>query len=415
MSRKRHIFSGPLAAAFFAAAFAGALSERALAADLKIGVVGPLSGPAANSGISMRQAYEAAVAQVNKDGGIEVDGEKRQVKLIFEDSASRPEVGVSAAQKLLTRDNVDILVGDTIASSVTLAIMEIAPSFGKFVMSGQPVSIEIAKKIKSDPKRFANFWKSSFNSDAYARTLYETVDDLIKKNAFAPKAKKIAFIVEDTDYGKSNVEYTEPLFKEAGWTVSSSETVPLGYADFYPQLSKLRGDPPDVLISIFTSVNSGIALVKQIKEQGLKPLHLAVYYPIRPEFLPGAGEAANGLLWTPLFFDPANNPKHKEFAEMFKGLVGVDGNGDHAQGYCQMTMLLNNIKAAGSIKPDKLSEAFAKTDSTCVIARYVYDTEIHTPKVGPEYLPVPMAQIQNGVSFAVWPSTAATSEFKPLE
>src|SRR5690606_21055317 len=148
---------------------------------------------------------------------------------------------------------------------------------------------------------------------------------------------------------------------------------PLGHADFYPQLSKLRGDEPDVLISIFTSVNSGIALVKQIKEQGLKSLHLAVYYPIRPEFLEGAGDTANGLLWTPLFFDPVNNPKHKEFAEMFKELSGVDGNGDHAQGYCQMTMLLDNIKKAGSIEPAKLSEAFAKTDFECVIARLAYD------------------------------------------
>ena len=59
--------------------------------------------------------------------------------------------------------------------------------------------------------------------------------------------KKIAFIVEDTDYGKSNVEYTLPLFKNDGWTVAANETVPLGYADFYPQLSKLRGKPKHVL------------------------------------------------------------------------------------------------------------------------------------------------------------------------
>lgn len=408
---KGGILGCALAATLAGATFAGAAS----AADITIGVIGPLSGPAANSGISMRQAYEAAAAQVNKDGGIEIGGEKSEIKLIFEDSASRPEMGVSAAQKLLTRDNVDILVGDTISSSVTLALMEVAPSFGKFMMSGQPVSIEIAKKIKSDPERFGNFWKSSFNSDAYANTLFSTVQDLIEKGGVNADNKKVAFIVEDTDYGKSNVEYTEPLFEEAGWSISSSETVPLGHADFYPQLSKLRGDEPDVLISIFTSVNSGIALVKQIKEQDLKSLHLAVYYPIRPEFLEGAGAAANGLLWTPLFFDPVNNPKHKEFAEMFKEVSGVDGNGDHAQGYCQMTMLLDNLKKAGSIEPAKLSEAFAKTDFECVIARLAYDTETHTPKIGPDYFPVPMAQIQDGVSFAIWPSTTATSEFKAAE
>src|SRR5690606_31892062 len=111
-----------------------------------------------------------------------------------------------------------------------------------------------------------NFWKSSFNSDAYAQALHGTVQSLVKDGKVKPAKKTIAFIVEDTDYGKSNVEYAMPLFKQDGWSVVANEAVPLGHADFYPPLSKLRSDKPDVLISIFTSVNSGIALVKQIKE-----------------------------------------------------------------------------------------------------------------------------------------------------
>lgn len=391
------------------------LATTALAAEVTIGVIGPLSGPAAQSGISMRQAYEAAAAQVNKEGGVQVDGEKKTIKLLFEDSASRPEVGVSAAQKLLSRDKVDILVGDTIASSVTLAIMEVVPSYGKFAMSGQPVSIDIAKKIQSDSKRFANFWKSSFNSDAYAQAVFSSTKDFISAGAFKPKNKKIAFVFEDTDYGKSNAEYMIPLFEKDGWKVSSKEVVPLAQADFYPQLSKLRADEPDMIVSIFTSVNSGIALVKQIQEQGLKSLHMAVYYPIRPEFLAGAGSAANGLLWTPFFFDPEKNDKHKAFAAQFKKLAKVAGNGDHAQGYCEMTLLLNNLKAAGSVDPAKLSEAFAKSDTSCVIGRYVYDTELHTPRTGSDYIPIPIAQIQNGTSVAIWPSTVATAKFKPAQ
>src|SRR5690606_30571814 len=92
----------------FAATLIGAttagMAGSASARDITIGVIGPLSGPAANSGISMRQAYEVVAEQVNKAGGIEIGGAKSKIKLIFEDSASRPEVGVSAAQKLLTRD-----------------------------------------------------------------------------------------------------------------------------------------------------------------------------------------------------------------------------------------------------------------------------------------------------------------------
>ena len=391
---------------------AAALTGSPVMAEITIGVTGPLSGPAANTGISMRQAYEVGAAEVNDAGGVKIGDETHQVELIFEDSASRPEMGVSAAQKLLTRDNVDILIGDSLASSVTLAIMEVVPSFGKFTMSGQPVSIEIAKKIESNPERYAAFWKASFNSDAYGKALYETVEYLENKSLVTNEDKTVAFIVEDTDYGKSNIEFTAPHFRDAGWTVVAEETVPLGHADFYPQLSKLRADEPDVLISIFTSVNSGIALVKQMAEQGLDPLHMGVYYPMRNEFLEGAGPAAEGMLWTPLMFDPAHNESHKKFAEMFKERSGLEANADHAQGYCQMRMLLDNVERAGSVEADALSKAFATTDYSCVVARYVYDTETHTPKTGGEYLPVPMAQVQDGTNLVIFPESAATAEYR---
>lgn len=385
----------------------------AQADDLKIGVIGPLSGPAAVSGLSMQDAIKARVSQVNDAGGLELDGEKRQIELIFEDSASRPEQGVSAAQKLLTRDDVDILIGDTISSSVTLAIMEVSASFGKFTMSGQPVSIEIAKKVKAQPERFANFWKTGFNSDNYGATLYETVKMMVDDGTLTPKNKTVAFVVEDTDYGKSNMEYAKPLFEAGGWTVSSSETVSLGYADFYPQISKLRGDEPDVVISVFTSVNSGIALVKQLKEQGLTSRHIAIYYPIRGEFLEGAGKSADGLLWSPLIFDAVNNKSHAEFAEMFKGMTGVAANGDHAMGWCQMSVLINALDKAGSAEPAKISEAMKATDFPCSVGRYVFDPETHSPLGGADYLPAPTAQIQDGVSYVVWPKAAATREVDP--
>ncbi|MBB3808054.1 ABC transporter substrate-binding protein [Pseudochelatococcus contaminans] len=367
-------------------------SPAAFAAEVKIGVVGPLTGPAATSGIAMRDAYQFVADEVNAAGGIDLNGEKTTLKLIFEDSASRPEIGVSAAQKLLTRDNVDLLVGDTFASSVTIALMDVAASYGKFVMSGQPVSSEIARKVESDPKRFANFWKASWNSDAYAKAVFEAVEGLTAAGKFSPEGKKIAFVFEDTDYGKSNTEFAVPLFKEAGWSEVGHEAVPLGHSDFYPQLSKLRGAKPDVLVSIFTSVNSGVALTRQIKETGLDSLHVAIYYPLRPEFHQGVGADSEKMLWTPMLYDPVNNEKHKALFDLMES-KGVAATGDHAQGYCQFAMLVDNLKRAGTYEPAKLSEAFAQTDFDCYTGRFVYDTANHTPKIGPEFLPVAVAQV----------------------
>ena len=77
-----------------------------------------------------------------------------------------------------------------------------------------------------------------------------------------------------------------------------------------------------------------------------------------------------------------------------------------------MAMLMENLKRAGTAEPAKLSEAFATTDFPCYTGRFVYDIKNHTPKIGADFLPVAVAQIQDGVSKAVWPPSAATAEFK---
>ena len=390
-------------------------AQMAGAEKIKIGAVGPLTGPAATLGISMKQALESVAADVNDGGGIVIDGKKRQFEFIFADSQSRPEVGVSATQKLLTRDKVDIIFHSLIHSSVALAAMELAPSYSNILfMSGQNVSIEIAKKIKKNPKKYANVWKLGFNSDAYAQTVFGTIDQLVKDGKISPKNKTLAFISEDTDYSKSNVNFTIPLFEKAGWKVTANEYVSLGHADFYPQLSKLRANEPDVLVSIFTSANSGIALVKQLKEQGIKSTHIGIPYPNYSEFMTLVKDSdfAEGLLSTPLMFDPVNNSEHKAFEDRMSKYLNVKITQDHAFGLCDAQLLFANLKRAGSLDIEVLTKAFKTTDFKCLLGRWVFDQESHSPLVGADYLAVPASQIQNRVHYVVWPKSIATSEYK---
>lgn len=399
---------------FGLAVMVGGAGAAAAAEPIKIGAIGPLSGPAATSGIAMQKGWEYVAEQVNSEGGIEIGGEMRPIEMIFEDCQSRPEVGVSAAQKLLTRDNVDILVGDLLHSSVTLAIMELAPSFNdRIFYSGQPVSIEIAKKIATDKEKYGNFWKFDFNSDAYASTIHQTVGMLMADGAFEPNNKTLAFIIEDTDYGKSNVEYTVPLFEADGWTVTANEAVQIGHADFFPQLSKLRADEPDLLVSIFTAPNSGVALVKQMEEQGIASLHMGIYYPSLDEFLEGAGDAGNGLLFSPLLFDVDFNPEHQAFSEKMETFLGEPPSGDHAFGVCNAALMMDALKRAGSTEVGALGKAMAETDFECVLGRWVFDQETHSPLIGEEYFAVPAAQIQDGNYRVIWPKSSATADYQP--
>lgn len=379
---------------------------------LKIGMFGPLSGPAAVAGTSFQKAWEFAIKDLNAAGGLQIDGKTKRLQLVVEDSQSKPEVGMSAAQKLLTRDNVDILVGDMIHSDVTLAVMELAANFPKVYYTGEPTSLDIAKKIKADPKRFANTWKFDFGSDSYAATAHDTLMYLVAEGKLKPKYKSVAVIAEDSGFSKPVVENLRNMLTQSGWKIGMDEAVPIGQSDFFPQISKLRGANVDYVVSIFTAVNSGIALVKQMKEQSVSTTHMGIYHPGLGNFLQATGPAAEGLLYAPMMFDPAHNAKHKEFATKLKASANTEITLDHLLGYCNASVLIDALKRAGSAQPDKLNAALAATDYTCMTTRWVFDPQTHAPRIGGNYLAVPSAQNQGGKFMVIWPKSVATTDYK---
>jgi branched-chain amino acid transport system substrate-binding protein len=400
------------------AALATFIASPALAATppkaIKIGVTAPLTGPAAEAGVALKQGFILAVEEWNAKGGVMLKGfnQKVPVEVIIEDCQSKPEVGVAIAEKLFTRDKVDVLLGDAFHSSVTMAIMELAPKYGKPILSVEPVSEEIAKKVASNPKRYWNFWKGDWGSTAYADSVFSTYRSLEKKGIFKSRTNKIAFIVEDTDYGRSNAEKTKELFAGIGFQSVAMETVPLGHTDFYPQLGKLKNLEADVLVSVFTPLSSGVALTKQFQEVGLKAYHHAIYYPLRPEFIPQAGKSADFLVWSTLLVDPEHNPRHKEFGEKIKKRWNVVVNSDHASAYDGMFNILDSIQRAGSLDPKKIVEALSNLDLKGIMGRYVFEQSNHQIKHGEDFVPVPACQIIEGKHRIIWPASLAVGTFQ---
>lgn len=393
--------------------FANAPSASA-ADTYKIGVVAPLTGPTAEAGTAIKQGALMAADGVNAKGGIDVGGKKVKLELIFEDDTGKPEVGVSVAEKLLGRDKVNLVVGDAFASSVTMAIMELAPKNpGIPFVSWEPVSSAITDKVKKNTAKYANFWKFDFDSTGYARTVFNTIKSLADGGQLRPKTKTVAFVVEDTDYGRSNANDAKALFEAAGWKSVAVETVPLGHTDFYPQMNKLKGLNPDVVVTVFTALGSGVAYAKQTREIGVAATQIAVYYPTRPEFIPQTGTASEGLLWTPLMFAPDSIASQKPIADAIKAKYKVNATSDHAYGHDGVMIIVNALSKAGSIDGKKVNDALAKTDFKGILGRYVFDEQGHNAKDGPDFLAIPTAQIQGGKNVVVWPSNVAAAKYVP--
>src|SRR5438876_1919648 len=104
---------------FFACALALAASHAA-AQEIKIGVAGPITGPLAFLGQHMKWAGELATDELNQKGGVL----GRKLVFLMQDSACRPADGVAGAEKLLSQDRVDAMLGD-VCSGSTMAIMPV--------------------------------------------------------------------------------------------------------------------------------------------------------------------------------------------------------------------------------------------------------------------------------------------------
>ena len=390
------------------------LSSAAAPEEIRIGVTAPLTGPAAESGTALKLGMTLATEEWNAAGGVYLKeaGKKIPVKMLIEDCQSKPEVGVSVGEKLIVRDKVNLLIGDAFHSHVTMAVMELAPKYGIPIMSGEPVSKEIEKKVANDPKRYWSYWKQGINSDYSADAIFLTVKQLQDKGLFKPKNKTIAVIVEDTDWGRSIGGRTVETFEKAGWKTLTTETVPLGYTDLYPQLTKVKTMNPDILIPMFTPLSSGVAITKQFHEVGLKCLQFAMYYPVRPEFISQVGKDADFLVWTPLMIETTHVPRHKEFAAKLKTRWNVPVYYDHGAGYDYMNNVLWSIQQAGSLDPKAIVEAISKLDRKGVLGRFVFDQQTHTAKAGEDYLPLPVAQIINGKNVMIWPTSVAFGTYQ---
>ena len=391
----RAVIGGMAATAMLATA---AMAQEAI----RIGITSPINAGAVAVHAAVQDVFDLYIEDVNAAGGI--DG--RPIELIWEDSSARPEIGISAAQKLLSVDEVDILVNNA-HSSVTLAMMELARSFPDTFFIGGGTSSAIDDKVRDAPEDYANFWTVLWPSSGQATSIAETFEHLASEGHV--EERTIAFIIEETDYGRSNMDAIVPVLEENGWTIVSEDAVPVETPDFFPILSKLRAEAPAAVVSILTSNASAIALVRQSDELGLDAVHMGIPYPYWPEFMEGAGPQAEGMLANAKLFDPEGNAEHAELIARLEPRIQADAgvNQEHFVASCWTSLVVALLQEVGSADAAALSAAMPEFSHDCVIGTWEYDTAIHRPKVGAEFIALPSSQVQDGRHVVVWPPSEA--------
>ena len=82
--------------------------------ELKIGVLGVMSGPAASWGLVNRYCAEASAKMINDKGGFQIGEDTYKIKIVAVDDRNDPKVSVSGAERLIYEEGIHYIIGPNI-------------------------------------------------------------------------------------------------------------------------------------------------------------------------------------------------------------------------------------------------------------------------------------------------------------
>lgn len=330
---------GTLAAAFI---FCGG-AAMAQSDAIKIGVIKPLTGPLAFDGNTDIKGAKLAADEINAKGG--VLGKK--IELVVEDGQCKPAESVTAAEKLIVRDKVPVIMG-AFCSGATLAVMPVAERNKIPLVTGVSSSPKLTEALH--PWFFRNAESELMTAQAFAGILHDKMG-----------LKHIYYLAVNDDWGRGTVGAFKETFDKIGAKTVNIEYVDRTANDFYTPLTKIRAANPDVMV-VVAETQAGSIIAKQAKELGLKSKIFGVGAWATPTFMNLAGEAANGLLAGVVYAPTMESDANKAFvAKYSKAFTEAPGKYS-AAGYNTINVIAQAIERAGAAEPEKIRAALEKTD-----------------------------------------------------
>jgi len=352
----------------------GKTSTNSGAAPIVIGV------PTALSSIDGGNAFNAAkmaVDEINAGGGVTVGNEKRPLKIVSIDTRES-DAGVpvndalTALEKLITENKPDAIVIGAFRSEVLLASMDIIAKYKIPYITTIAMAPGFQTKLASDPK-YRYMFRMGINSNYFAEYLGDTMGYINKQFSY----NKAYIVTQDVLWAKSTGTTLQKWFEANGWEVEGFDSYPTGASDFSTSLSNAKNKNAQVIVAIFDMPQAGI-LVKQAKTMQV-PALMAGY--IGPAIQENAWKTFNGEVEGLINFVyeigalPVKAvPKSVEFYDNYKKKYGeeltqkLSGHGA-GPAYDSAYVLADAIERAGSLDPDAVAAAIAKTDYDGVIGK----------------------------------------------
>jgi branched-chain amino acid transport system substrate-binding protein len=232
---------------------------------LKVGMMLPYSGTFASLGNAIDNGFQLFV----KEQGGKIGG--REITYVRVDDESEPSKATDNINKLIKRDNVDVIIG-TVHSGVAMAMAKVAKESGTLL-----IIPNAGADIITGPMCAKNIFRSSFSNSQPGYAMGEVAGKKGLKTAMTITWKYAA--------GDESVKGFKESFEKAGGKVTKELSVPFPNVEFQALLTEIAAAKPDVVYSFF----AGAGAVKFVKDYAAAGLNKTIP-------LYGAGFLTDGTL-----------------------------------------------------------------------------------------------------------------------
>ena len=346
---RMHRSIATLATLALAAALAAAGAVQADDKTLTIGLLGPLSGGAASYGVELMRGAELRVEEINKAGGLKVGADAYRIKLVSYDHKAQAADTATATNKLIFQDKVKYIIGNAVGATCNAAQTITEPNKVMFAF------------VCWGTNNLAPEKPYSFRSMLSQWELTEPFYRWVKENH--PKIKRVAAISPNDTSGKDTNTAVVKALKALGFEVAADEYYERGTKDFYPVLTKILAQKPDMIDVAAAPPGEAGLILKQAMELGFKGAKgwTAGINPFTIISVAGR-EAAEGV-WSPANINVKGDHVSaavRKFGETYEKRYGEVPGAIAVANYAAFDVFTQAMQKAGSIDTDRVLAVITK-------------------------------------------------------
>jgi branched-chain amino acid transport system substrate-binding protein len=304
-----------------------AISGTGQEATVKIGFLGPLSGPFAIWGVNARDAMRMAASEINEAGGVA----GRRVQIVERDDRNSPAEAVTALRALVERERV-VAAGGLVSSDVGLAVSREAELLKVPVFLTMAGSHAILRRETRFTFRTCLVPAPSFIDAVFSYVRYR-------------RLSRVGALVADYAWGHAIREALEQQARRPGGARLHVEIAPVGTSDFTPYLRRLQGFGPELIVATGHPPGQPV-IVRQAAELGMGQL-IVGSSQVPEVMVQRAGEAVFGRFLDYSCVDFTSRA-FREMASKYYGLYKRHFDGSAFSGYVIVKLVAEAVSRTGS-------------------------------------------------------------------